>query len=75
MHDNQYSSVLVIYSQVQWDEPASIPRPDRISPWEIEPLTASVPPSVQPAAVKYKRPRLPSEFPDFGKEVEYPTIS
>ncbi|XP_058203635.1 auxin response factor 11-like isoform X2 [Rhododendron vialii] len=22
--------------RVQWDEPASIPRPDRVSPWEIE---------------------------------------
>ncbi|CAI8612669.1 unnamed protein product [Vicia faba] len=52
--------------KVQWDEPASIPRPDRISPWEIEPLMASVPSSVQPAAVKYKRPRLPSEVPDLG---------
>jgi len=62
-----YSSILVIYSQVQWDDPASIPRPDRISPWEIEPLLASVPTSIQPAASKYKRPRLPSEVPDFGK--------
>ncbi|MCI33076.1 auxin response factor 9-like, partial [Trifolium medium] len=59
---------------VQWDESASIPRPDRISPWEIEPLLASVPASLQPAAVKYKRPRLPSEVPDLGKEVEYPII-
>lgn len=66
-----YSSVLVIYSQVQWDDPASSPRPDRISPWEIEPLMASVPTSIQPAVAKYKRPRLPSEVPDFGKDAQY----
>ncbi|XP_045794323.1 auxin response factor 18-like [Trifolium pratense] len=52
--------------KVQWDDAASIPRPDRISPWEIEPLLASVPISPPPAAVKYKRPRLPSEVPDLG---------
>lgn len=52
--------------KVQWDDPASSPRPDRISPWEIEPLLASVPTSIQPAAAKYKRPRLPSDVPDFG---------
>jgi len=32
---------------------------------------ASVPTSIQPAAAKYKRPRLPSDVPDFGKEAEY----
>lgn len=52
--------------KVQWDDAASIPRPDRISPWEIEPLMASVPASIQPTAAKYKRPRLPSDVPDFG---------
>ncbi|XP_058203641.1 auxin response factor 18-like isoform X2 [Rhododendron vialii] len=25
--------------RVQWDEAASIPRPERVSPWEIEPIT------------------------------------
>ncbi|KAI9078680.1 hypothetical protein K1719_039360 [Acacia pycnantha] len=25
--------------QVQWDEPATIPRPEKVSPWEIEPIT------------------------------------
>lgn len=67
-----YSSTLLIYShQVQWDDAASIPRPDRISPWEIEPLLASAPTTIQPPAAKYKRPRLPSDVPDFGKEAEY----
>ncbi|KAK4435498.1 Auxin response factor 9 [Sesamum alatum] len=45
--------------KVQWDEPASIPRPDRVSPWEIEPFVASVPTAlVQPPTMKHhKRPR------------------
>ncbi|GLT78138.1 hypothetical protein SLA2020_496840 [Shorea laevis] len=30
--------------KVQWDKPASIPRPDRVSPWEIEPVAAPTPP-------------------------------
>ncbi|XP_019413505.1 PREDICTED: auxin response factor 18-like isoform X2 [Lupinus angustifolius] len=51
--------------KVQWDESASVPRPDRISPWEIDPLLASVPaPSAQLVVVKNKRPRPPSEIPD-----------
>ncbi|KAL1828150.1 auxin response factor 9 isoform X1 [Daucus carota subsp. sativus] len=49
--------------KVQWDEPASIARPERVSPWEIEPFVASVPPSLsQTAPVKNKRPRPPSEI-------------
>ncbi|KAK1438532.1 hypothetical protein QVD17_04341 [Tagetes erecta] len=44
--------------KVQWDEPASIVRPERVSPWEIEPFVAPVPPSLaQPVAPKTKRPR------------------
>ncbi|KAG2289397.1 hypothetical protein Bca52824_049001 [Brassica carinata] len=27
--------------ELQWDEAATIPRPDKVSPWEIEPLTHS----------------------------------
>jgi len=54
--------------QVQWDEPAAVPRPDRVSPWEIEPFVASAStPSVQPTMVKTKRPRPPSETPDVGE--------
>ncbi|XP_022761559.1 auxin response factor 9-like isoform X2 [Durio zibethinus] len=49
--------------KVQWDEPASIPRPDRVSPWEIEPFAAPVPPTLsQPVPAKNKRPR-PPEIP------------
>ncbi|KAL1552734.1 auxin response factor 9-like [Salvia divinorum] len=44
--------------KVQWDEPASIPRPERVSPWEIEPFVASIPPTlVQPPTMKNKRLR------------------
>ncbi|CAH2078119.1 unnamed protein product [Thlaspi arvense] len=46
--------------EVQWDEPASISRPDKVSPWEIEPFVTSenVPQSV---VLKNKRPRQVSE--------------
>ncbi|CAL1373628.1 unnamed protein product [Linum trigynum] len=51
--------------KVQWDEPASIPRPDKVSPWEIEPFVASsIPTSLpQPVPMKNKRPRPPNEIP------------
>ncbi|PIN07730.1 hypothetical protein CDL12_19693 [Handroanthus impetiginosus] len=50
--------------RVQWDEPASIPRPDRVSPWEIEPFVLSpTPPLAQPTTVKHKRPRPHVETP------------
>ncbi|OWM85201.1 hypothetical protein CDL15_Pgr027988 [Punica granatum] len=50
--------------KVQWDEHASIPRPDRVSPWEIEHFVPSVPASLtQPTESKNKRPRPPSEVP------------
>ncbi|KAI9174253.1 hypothetical protein LWI28_014653 [Acer negundo] len=50
--------------KVHWDEPASIPRPDRVSSWEIEPYVASVPSNMaQPVSAKNKRPRPPIEVP------------
>ncbi|KAK6158415.1 hypothetical protein DH2020_005729 [Rehmannia glutinosa] len=50
--------------KVQWDEPASIPRPERVSPWEIEPFVASIPTTiVQPSTVKHKRLRTHVEIP------------
>ncbi|VVB11885.1 unnamed protein product [Arabis nemorensis] len=46
--------------EVHWDEPASISRPDQVSPWEIEPFVASE--NVPPAVVyKNKRSRQVSE--------------
>ncbi|XP_058729224.1 auxin response factor 18-like [Vicia villosa] len=51
--------------KVQWDEPAAIPRPDRVSPWDIEPFVSSAStPTVQPTAPKTKRPRPTNETPD-----------
>ncbi|KAL8256415.1 hypothetical protein R6Q59_031482 [Mikania micrantha] len=48
--------------KVRWDETSSIPRPERVSPWKIEP--ALVPPTVNTLPVhRQKRPRaniLPS---------------
>lgn len=53
--------------QVQWDEAASIPRPDRVSPWEIEPFVASAPGSLaQPPVPKNKRPRPPNDNLSLG---------
>ncbi|XP_030454134.2 auxin response factor 9-like [Syzygium oleosum] len=50
--------------KVQWDEHASVPRPDRVSPWEIESSAPSIPLSVtESALVKNKRPRPIAEIP------------
>ncbi|XAR49305.1 hypothetical protein NMG60_11032464 [Bertholletia excelsa] len=54
--------------KVQWDEPSSILRPERVSPWELEPLVATSPPSSQPLQ-RNKRARaavLPSPVPDIS---------
>ncbi|GER57591.1 auxin response factor [Striga asiatica] len=52
--------------KVQWDEPASIPRPERVSPWEIEKFVATVPTTLQPPTVKHKRlrPNIEISVPD-----------
>ncbi|KAF8051643.1 hypothetical protein N665_1687s0009 [Sinapis alba] len=42
--------------QVQWDEPTTVQRPDRVSPWEIEPFLPSSPPAQQ-SQPKCKRSR------------------
>ncbi|KAI3773535.1 hypothetical protein L1987_48065 [Smallanthus sonchifolius] len=47
--------------KVRWDETSTIPRPGRVSPWQIEP--ALCPPAINPLPVhKQKRPR-PSMLP------------
>lgn len=51
--------------QIQWDEPASIVRPDRVSPWEIEPSVAPTSIDVAQPGIKIKRPR-PLELPHTG---------
>ncbi|XP_060172708.1 auxin response factor 2B [Lycium barbarum] len=48
--------------KVRWDETSAIPRPDRVSPWKIEPALS--PPALNPLPIpRQKRPRsnvLPS---------------
>nr|GLL28715.1 auxin response factor 1-like [Ipomoea trifida] len=54
--------------KVQWDEPSSIVRPDRVSPWEIEALVTSTPQIVQPPQ-RNKRARpanLPPSISEFS---------
>ncbi|KAF3566736.1 hypothetical protein DY000_02011477 [Brassica cretica] len=42
--------------KVRWDETSSIPRPDRVSPWKLEPALA--PPALSPVPMpRPKRPR------------------
>lgn len=44
------------YLKVRWDENSSVPRPERVSPWKIEPALA--PPALNPLPVpRSKRPR------------------
>ncbi|XP_073309824.1 auxin response factor 1-like isoform X3 [Primulina huaijiensis] len=44
--------------KVQWDEPSLVLRPDRVSPWDIEPLTAATSPTSQ-TQQRNKRTRPP----------------
>ena len=45
-----------VFGKVRWDETSTIPRPDRVSPWQIEP--ALTPPTINPLPVtRAKRPR------------------
>lgn len=50
------------FLKVRWDETSAIPRPERVSPWKIEPALS--PPALNPLPVsRSKRPRssvLPS---------------
>ncbi|XP_018446497.1 auxin response factor 1 isoform X1 [Raphanus sativus] len=53
-HDSEWRSL-----KVQWDEPSSVFRPERVSPWELEPLVANSTPSSHPPPQRNKRPRPP----------------
>ncbi|KAJ0431368.1 putative transcription factor ARF family [Helianthus annuus] len=55
--------------KVQWDEPASIVRPERVSPWEIETFVAPAVPAglAPPTAPRSKRPRPPMDFSNAGE--------
>ncbi|KAG8368922.1 hypothetical protein BUALT_Bualt15G0096800 [Buddleja alternifolia] len=54
--------------KVQWDEPSSILRPDKVSPWEIEPLVAATPPNsqTQQRNKRARPPVLPSPMQDLS---------
>ncbi|KAF8100518.1 hypothetical protein N665_0222s0017 [Sinapis alba] len=57
--------------EVQWDEDATIPRPDKVSPWEIEPLTHSSK-IIKSGFLKHKRQ---SEINEFGSNMWVPTLT
>ncbi|KAI4376110.1 hypothetical protein MLD38_013902 [Melastoma candidum] len=58
--------------KVHWDEHSSVPRPERASPWEIEPFAPSVPVGLSRSnATKNKRPRPPSELPSLGNSATW----
>ncbi|KAL6322093.1 hypothetical protein AAG906_005027 [Vitis piasezkii] len=48
--------------KIQWDEPATIQRPERVSSWDIEPFVASASLNLTQPPVKIKRPR-PLDLP------------
>ncbi|KAK2987006.1 hypothetical protein RJ640_024904, partial [Escallonia rubra] len=54
--------------KVQWDEPSSILRPERVSPWELEPLVAATAPNSQPPQrnKRARPPVLPSSMSDIS---------
>ncbi|KAF8081203.1 hypothetical protein N665_0900s0011 [Sinapis alba] len=57
--------------EVQWDGDATIPRPDKVSPWEIEPLTHSSN-ILKSDFLKHKRQ---SEVHEFGSSMWPPTMT
>lgn len=61
-NSSQWSDSIWRSLKIQWDEPATIQRPDRVSPWEIEPYVASASVNLTQPAVKSKRPR-PIDLP------------
>ncbi|KAF9687928.1 hypothetical protein SADUNF_Sadunf02G0144200 [Salix dunnii] len=48
--------------KIQWDEPTNIQRPERVSPWDIEPFAAPASPNLTQQVAKSKRPR-PTDIP------------
>uniref|UniRef100_A0A1D1Y309 Auxin response factor n=2 Tax=Anthurium amnicola TaxID=1678845 RepID=A0A1D1Y309_9ARAE len=64
------------FFKVQWDEATPIQRPDRVSPWEIEPFGISTPYLNTPEAVVIdaKRPRSTRKLPilDAASHFWYP---
>ncbi|XP_023550203.1 auxin response factor 9-like isoform X1 [Cucurbita pepo subsp. pepo] len=59
--------------RVQWDEQTSILRPDRVSPWDIEPLTSSAVTGLSQPISKNKRPRQSTPAHD-GADLPKPAL-
>lgn len=61
----------VYYFQVHWDEASSIQKPEKISPWDVEPFSQPISASGDPqAAFSKKRARSPLDLPGTGSENE-----
>ncbi|XP_073025484.1 auxin response factor 18-like isoform X3 [Primulina eburnea] len=60
--------------KIQWDEPAAILRPERVSPWEIEPFVPSASVNVSQSPMKIKRPR-PLDLPFTAENMITPGAS
>ncbi|KAF3791076.1 Auxin response factor 2 [Nymphaea thermarum] len=50
--------------KVRWDETSSVPRPERVSPWQIEPALAPVALNPLPSRPKRPRPNVVPSSPD-----------
>ncbi|XP_062181876.1 auxin response factor 23-like [Phragmites australis] len=51
--------------KVRWDEASSIPRPERVSPWQIEPAVSPLPINPHPVPrTKRLRPNVLASLPD-----------
>ncbi|KAF8391527.1 hypothetical protein HHK36_023832 [Tetracentron sinense] len=60
--DSEWRSI-----KVQWDEPSSIPRLERVSPWELEPFVAATLSTSQPLQRKGRvQPTLRSQTSDLS---------
>ncbi|KAG7584154.1 DNA-binding pseudobarrel domain superfamily [Arabidopsis suecica] len=60
--------------EVKWDEFASFPRPDKVSPWEIEHLTPSLN-VLRPSLLKHKRSREVNEIGSTSSHLLHPILT
>lgn len=58
--------------KVHWDDPSSIPRPERVSPWELEPLRVGTSSTLQPVQRKRSRSAAFSQIPGSLGTWKYP---
>ncbi|KAL6851944.1 hypothetical protein ACP4OV_020129 [Aristida adscensionis] len=64
--------------KVRWDEASSVPRPERVSPWQIEPAVSIPPVNPLPALRKRSRPNVNPSSADMSavnKEVASKVIA